>query len=155
MKAFTFSLDRVLRWRITSLKMEQAQLEKIRFSLEQARTESGGLEQSFSKAGQATSGCALLTGADLHALDSYTARLAREIELVRLRMVSISAAIAKQMLVVSGCDRNVRLLERLRVRRQAEWQTEMNRETDTQSGEFTSSQWLRTKRDAAESGEPE
>jgi hypothetical protein len=98
---------------------------------------------------------ALLTGADLHALDSYTARLAREIALVKLRMVSISAAIAKQMVVVSGCDRNVRLLERLRVRRQAEWQTEMNRERTRNRGSSRPSQWLRTKQDAAEPGEPD
>ena len=155
MKAFTFSLDLVLRWRMTSLKLEQARLEKIRSSLEQARTESGDLEQSFSKAGQSTIGSALLTGADLHALASYTARLVKEIAQVKLRMVSISAAIAKQMVVVSGCDRNVRLLERLRVRRQAEWQMEVNREADTQSGEFKASQWLRTKQDAAEPGEPD
>ena len=155
MKAFTFSLDRVLRWRVTTLKLEQAQLEKIRSSLEQARTESGNLEQSFSKAGESTIGSALLTGADLHALNSYTARLVREIALAKLRIVTISAAIAKQMVVVSGCDRNVRLLERLRVRRQAEWQMEVNREADTQSGEFTASQWLRTKQDAAEPGEPD
>jgi flagellar export protein FliJ len=154
-KAFTFSLDRVLRWRITSLKTEQVRLEQIRFSLEQARTETGDLEKSFSNAGKSTSGNGLLTGADLHALDSYTARLVREIALVQLRMASISEAIAKQMLVVSDCDRNVRLLERLRVRRQAEWQTEMSRETDTQSGEFSASQWLRTKRDTGEPGEPD
>ena len=155
MKAFTFSLERVLRWRVTSLKAEQQRLDQIRFSLEQARTENGNLAQSFSMAGQSTIGKALLTGADLYALNSYTSHLVREIAVVKQRMESIAEAIAKQLLVVSGCDKNVRLLERLRDRRQAEWQTEMNRELDTQSGDFSASQWLRTKRDAVRPGEPD
>ena len=154
MKAFAFSLERVLRWRITSLRTEQLRLEQIRFSLEQARTANAGLAQSFSEAKQSAGSGTLLTGADLYALDSYTARLSREIALGNQRMSSISETISRQMVVVSGCDRNVRLLERLRDRRQAEWQIEMNRERDAESGDFSASQWLRTRQDEAPPAEP-
>jgi len=153
MKAFTFSLERVLRWRNTTLKTEEVRLEQIRLSLEQARRATASLTLSFSTAGQSTSGHALLTGADLSVLNSYTARLSREIVLGNQRMASLSEAIAKQMLVVSGCDRNLRLLERLRERRRAEWQTEMNRELAAETGDFSASQWLRNKRDAAPLGD--
>ena len=153
MKAFAFSLERVLRWRITSLRTEQLRLEQIRFTLEQARTANAGLAASFSAAKQSAGSGALVTGADLYALDSYTARLSREIALGSQRMLSISETIAKQMLVVSGCDRNVRLLERLRDRRQAEWQIEMNREADSEAGDFSAGQWLRTKQNAAQPAE--
>jgi flagellar biosynthesis chaperone FliJ len=155
MKEFTFSLERVLRWRITSFRKEQLRLEQIRFSLEEARAANASLAESFSAAKESAGSDALLTGADLYALDSYTARLSREIALGNQRMSSISETIAKQMVVVSGCDRNVRLLERLRDRHRTDWQTEMNRETDAQSGDFSASQWLRNKQTAAPSGEPE
>jgi len=155
MKAFAFSLERVLRWRLTSLRTEQLRLEQIRFSLEQARTANASLSQSLSAAKQSAGSGALLTGADLYAVDSYADRLSREIALGNQRMSTISETIAKQMVVVSGADRNVRLLERLRDRRQAEWQIEMNRELDALSGDFSASQWLRTKQNAVPSGEPE
>ena len=155
MKTFTFSLERVLRWRNTTLKAEEGRLEQIRFSREQTRTANASLALSFSTAGQSVSGNPLLTGSDLYALNSYAARLSREIICGNQRMASLSEAIAKQMLVVSACDRNVRLLERLRERRKAEWQTEMNRELATESGDFSAGQWLRNKRDAAASGEAE
>jgi len=155
MKAFTFSLERVLRWRNTTLKTEEARLEQIRLNLEEARRAKASLALSFSTAGQSTIGHALLTGADLNALNSYTARLSREIALGNRRMASLAEAIAKQMLVVSGCDRNVRLLERMRERRQAEWQTERNRELAAESGDFSAGQWLRNKRDAAPPGDPD
>src|SRR5579863_6135615 len=118
MKTFAFRLERILQRRITSLKTEEMRIEKLRFSLELASMDNEKLVHALSRAKQSTGGQALVKGADLHALDSYSIRLAKEIALGNNKMSSLSEAIAKQMLVVSNCDRNVRLLERLRVRRQ-------------------------------------
>lgn len=146
MKAFTFRLERVLQWRITSLKMEEMRLEKIRFGLKLARLDNETLAQAFLQAKRSTGTQTLVKGADLHALDSYTTRLAKEIALSNRKMSSLSEAIAKQMVVVSNGDGNVRLLERLRDRRREEWKTDMNRELDALSADFSGSQWLRGRR---------
>lgn len=146
MKTFTFRLERVLEWRITSLKTEKIRLEKIRFSLALARMDSETLAETFLQAKRSTGTQTLVKGADLHALDCYTARLAKEIVLSNEKMSSLSETIAKQILVVSNCDGSVRLLERLRDRRQKEWKTDMNRELDALAADFSGSQWLRGRR---------
>ncbi len=148
MKAFSFSLERVLRWRMTTLKTEQVRLEGIRFHLEQARIEKEKLSQSLADAKQSISGQGLLTGADLRNIDSYAARLGKQVELTDRKMSSLSEAIAKQLLVVSGADRNVRLLERLRERRVAEWQAGMNKESEEESSDFSAAQSQRGKNDS-------
>lgn len=152
MKTFAFRLERILQWRITSLQTEEMRVEKLRFTLELASMEKEKLVQVLSKAKQSTGNQTLVKGADLHALDSYTIRLAEELALASKKMASLSEAIAKQMLVVSNCDRNVRLLERLRDRRREEWQTEMNRELDALSADFSGGRWLRGRRDAQRLG---
>jgi hypothetical protein len=149
MNAFRFRLERILHWRITSLKVEEARLEHIRFNLEVARAEREKLASAFVASKQSTGQQVLLRGADLHALDSYEGRLRTEIALAIAKMASLSEAIAKQSLVVSGCDRNVRLLERLRARRRLDWQKEANRELDELASDFSAGQWLRQKRDAS------
>jgi hypothetical protein len=152
MKTFAFRLERILQWRITSLQTEEMRVEKLRFTLELASMEKEKLVQALSKAKQSTGNQTLVKGADLHALDPYTIRLAEELALASKKMASLSEAIAKQMLVVSNCDRNVRLLERLRDRRREEWQTEMNRELDALSADFSGGRWLRGRRDAQRLG---
>jgi len=152
MKAFLFSLEQVLRWRMTTLKTEQVRLEGIRFHLEQARIEKLMLSQSLSDAKQSIGAQGLMTGTDLRNIDSYTARLGKQVEQANQKMSSLSEAIAKQLLVVSGADRNVRLLERLRGRRLAEWQMEMNKESEEQSSDFSAGQWMRGKRDSGSAG---
>jgi flagellar FliJ protein len=147
MKAFSFSLEQVMRWRMTTLKTEKVRLEGIRFHLEQARIERLKLSQSLSDAKQSIGSQGLLTGADLRNIDAYTGRLGKQVELAGQKMSSLSEAIAKQLLVVSGADRNVRLLERLRERRLAEWQTEVNKESEEQSSDFSAGQWQRGKSD--------
>jgi hypothetical protein len=152
MKTFAFRLERILQWRITSLKTEEMRIEKIRFRLELARVENEKLVQVLLRAKQSTGNQTPVKGADLHALDSYTIRLAAEIALAEKKMSALSDAIEKQMLVVSDCDRNVRLLERLRDRRREDWQTEMNRELDALSADFSGGRWLRGRRDAQRLG---
>lgn len=152
MKTFAFRLERILQWRITSLKTEEMEIEKIRFSLELARMDNEKLVQALSRAKQSTGNQTIVKGADLHALDSYTIRLAKEIALANKKMSSLLEAIANQLLVVSNCDRNVRLLERLRDRRREEWQIEMNRESDALSADFSGGRWLRGRRDAQRLG---
>jgi hypothetical protein len=143
MNAFTFRLERVLHWRITSLRLEEARLKQTRATLEVARTERERLSHALSQAKQQTE--TFLTGADLLALDRYAASLDKQVALSDQRITALSEATAKQTLVVARCDRDARLLERLRCRRLAEWQTGINRELESQMSDFSGSKWLRAR----------
>jgi hypothetical protein len=155
MKAFSFRLERILSWRIASLKAEGTRLEQIRYSLELAKTEKENLALAISQATRSTSSDRIIRGTDLHLLATYAERLNREMILASQKIATLMEAVTKQLLAVSSCDRNVRLLERLRGRRREEWQADMNRELDELSAEFAGGQWQRTRRDPVRSAEPQ
>src|ERR1700722_10018144 len=129
MKSFAFRLERVLQWRTTSLKTEKAKLEPIRALLEDARIERETLAQALFQAKQAAYRNPL-DGAALQALDSYAAWGDRQLTLLGGKILGHEQSVDKQNQVVVHCDRNVRLLERLRSRRKVEWLGEHDRELD-------------------------
>jgi len=142
MKTFAFRLERVLHWRATSLKVEKAKLEPIRARLEHARAELEKLVQALYRAKQ-TAREHPVSGADLQALESYSAAVEREIGLMGGNIVGHEQAVEKQKQVVAVCDRNVRLLERLRSRRKVEWQSEHDQELEALSSDYSAAQWSR------------
>ena len=148
MKTFAFRLERILSWRVSSLKTQELKLEQLRCSLELANLEKEKLALALSQAQQSTETHSALLGVDLHALAAYRERLNRETLVASQNIAAIGESIAKQALVVAGCDRNVRLLERLRDRRREEWQAGMDRELDELSADFAGGQWMRIKRDS-------
>jgi hypothetical protein len=150
MKAFTFRLDRVLDWRTTSLKMEEAKLEPLRVSLEEVRVEDERLTQAVLRARQTTQSQQSLSGADLQALAFYALRMDKERVLLAAKIAVREEAVRKQKEVVFTCDRNVRLLERLRGRRKVEWLEENNRELDALSDDYSAAAWLREQKDAVQ-----
>jgi len=150
MKAFTFRLDRVLDWRTTSLKMEEAKLEPLRVSLEEVRVEDERLVQAVLRARQMTHSQPSLNGSDLQALAFYAVRMDKERVLLADKIAVHEEAVRKQKEVVFTCDRNVRLLERLRGRRKVEWLAENNRELDALSDDYSAASWLREQRAAGQ-----
>jgi flagellar export protein FliJ len=148
MKAFAFRLGRVLDWRSTSLKMEEAKLEPLRASLDEVRIEDQRLAQAVLNARQTTHSQHSLNGADLQALASYAVRMDEERALLADKIAVHEEAVRKQKEVVFTCDRNVRLLERLQGRRKVEWLEENNRELDSLSDDYSAASWLREQREA-------
>jgi hypothetical protein len=89
-----------------------------------------------------------MNGADLQALDAYAVWVERELALMGGKISAHEQAVEKQKLIVSNCDRNVRLLERLRGRRKLEWQGENDRDLDALSADYSAAHWLRERQDA-------
>ena len=71
MKAFRFSLNRVLDWRQTELTTEEAKLENLRAEQRAARTDLEDLPRLRAEAQAKVSGTPVLQGRDLAGLESF------------------------------------------------------------------------------------
>ncbi|MEP7353496.1 MAG: flagellar FliJ family protein [Acidobacteriota bacterium] len=121
MKKFAFPLDRVLAWRRTQVRLEEAKLE-------QAHTQLRTLQQKIENLAQERDSARLqlfsshgATGAEFQALEPY--RAASEAEGARLTnsLEPARQAITTQVQVVVERRRDVKLLERLREKQVQVW----------------------------------
>jgi flagellar export protein FliJ len=132
MKRFDFPLSRVLEWRRTQARIEEAKLERayaavgrVERQIEQARAEQSRAEEALLAAGSTT-------GAELAAFASFKKSVAAEC--VRLEQAAQAARqrAAVQMEAVTKARREVRLLEKLEQREQTAWDAAYAREIEAQ-----------------------
>lgn len=143
MKGFRFRLDRVLAWRQTQLSVETAKLEGL---LSQKRA----LEEQKQKvirdcaATQALLGeTVFLRGVDLARVEAARIWAQREERRLASRLNETGRAIEDQRSLVAGATHRVRLLERLRDRRQAEWEAASEKEIEDLGADLAIAKWRR------------
>jgi len=142
MKAFAFRLEPVLRWRTSQLNAEKAKLESLRMRVEQARAEKQKLLEAVLREKQQASRQSI-SGSELQRLDAYAHWADEESARIEVKIRAYQEDVQKQTQVVTDCDRNIRLLERLRARRKQEWQEETDRELESLASDFSAAQWSR------------
>jgi hypothetical protein len=142
-KTFQFSLERVLGWRQTQQTMAEAAL--ARLLVEHRNTEQARIDLKTRRVtAQLTVAKAPATqGIELEKLERLGVWSNREDRRLAARLLELQKAIADQKRVVAEAARNVKMLERLRTRRHAEWKAEMNHELETLTGEWAVTQWRR------------
>ena len=130
MTSFRFPLEKVLSWRRTQLEIEQARYgQKVAAvaALDHARAE---LEASGIQAEAQVRGWNRVAGSDLAALGGFRRAVrVKEAQVAKRRAESAQAADAHLKLVLEAQGR-CRLLERLRERRQAEWNAANERDLE-------------------------
>jgi hypothetical protein len=143
MNTFQFPLQRALDWRRTQLKLAEARVEQQLAALagiDQARAELDAMgHRTEVEVRQFQS----LEGGDLSALGSF--RLAIKVrgrELVAKRVECQNELAARQAVMLEA-RRRCRLLERLKERRWAEWQSAAGRELDELAADSYLAQWAR------------
>jgi hypothetical protein len=146
MKAFHFPLDRVLRWRETKLKLEEARLEGLKAALRSAQQARDDLPRSRSAAQLAVGQAPVVLGRDLAELERFHVWTVCEERRLATRMTELQRAIEEQIRTVTEARRHVRLVERLKARRYESWKAEATRETENLAGESAISQWRRLSR---------
>ena len=130
MKAFHFSLERVLEWHAAQLLVEEAELRRIgaqavaleraAVSLDEART-------------AAENGVRLLTpisGSDLKALAAYRLTAEKRRQMLLEKLIETQKQVVAQRGRLMEARRKHRLVEKLRERRLTEWTMESNREIE-------------------------
>jgi len=143
MKAFHFSLERVLEWRRTELSLEEAKLQKLnaqRLALDAARAE---LVRRGLEAHRNVSSALSVRGQALAELEAYRRWAVREESALAARTAELQLAINRQSRAAVEADRKVRVVERLRERRHREWDALAQHELEEMAAEAALARWRR------------
>jgi hypothetical protein len=134
MKKFEFRLDSALRWRDTQLQLERGKLNallseeaKLRDSLETLASERRSALQCLAKE--------QLFSLDLRSLSSYLVGAEARATMLQEQIRNRSQSVAEQRDRVVHAERNVKLLLKLRQKRQLEWKTGVEREIEANAEE--------------------
>jgi flagellar export protein FliJ len=143
MTAFRFPLQRALDWRRTQLELAEARVEQQLASLaaiDQARTSLDAIGQGAETEVRRFTG---LVGGDLSALGSFRLALKGRARDLAVKRVECERELAARQAAVLEARRRYRLLERLKERRRAEWQSAAERELDELAADSYLAQWSR------------
>ncbi len=144
MKKFHFPLDRVLDYRTTQVRIEEARLENLHAELHQVKAREAAIQAECEEAQTALATAASVTGVEFAALEHYRRAAANQSARLLQARMDVNRRIAQQMQTVAQRRRDARLLERLRERRVSEWKYAFDRETQQQAEEAFLARWNAT-----------
>jgi len=143
MNAFHFPLEKVLELRRQQLKVEEAQFRRHLRTLADIDRRRAEYEAAGAAAETQVRGWDPLFGRELHALGVFRLHTKQqELSLARPR-AECQQAIAGQQKAMLEARRRVRLLERMKERRLAEWQAAADREIEQLASESYLAGWVR------------
>src|SRR5665213_176292 len=143
MKIFRFPLQRVLEWRALQLRVEEEKLAGLQHqltSLLQLR-EKLSAERTRSQSQLSVSGTA--AGSDLQSWALYQARLLKQQELLKARLLQCEKLTLEQRQRLLKARTDHRVLERLKERRWRQWVYLNDRELEDTAAEVYLSKWNR------------
>ena len=143
MKTFRFRLDRVLDLWTNQLKAEEAKLEQLWVRRKELENEIESLDASVEQARSSTQSRQFVQPSDLIALELFNRRVDREREEAFARLRAHDEMVEKQRQAVVEARGKVRLLERLREKRKADWQSAADKELEELAADFAGAQWMR------------
>lgn len=143
MLRFKFRLETVLGWRRLHLELEETKLQRLFEELRQVDLAEDRLDAEKADADRAVLYSASVKAQDLAALDRHRLHVAREKERLRKERADCRRRITAQQQQVVKAERDVRLLEKLRERRLADWQTAADREQEALASELFLARWHR------------
>jgi flagellar export protein FliJ len=131
LKAFHFTLERVLEWRAAQLLVEEARLRPLSELVAAIQLTITTLEQEEDKARHGT----YVDGWELKALEAYCGQTAKQKQALRARLVEAQKQLIAQREKLLVARREHRLIEKLRERRVTEWVAESNKEVEQNASE--------------------
>jgi hypothetical protein len=143
MSGFQFKLQRVLSWRESQLSIEEAGLERLRFELTTVETALQELESREAKEVELIQCDRSLKAGDLASIANARKWVVFERKRLQAHGADCVRRIELQTAALMETRRKVRLMERLKERRQASWTQEENRALDDLAGESAIASWRR------------
>jgi non-ribosomal peptide synthetase component F len=128
MKAFQFRLGSLVRIREMQLRREESTLEQLFAQKARIQSDLESLQQLLTESWNASKNRRTLLSSDLSAMSAVEEQFRREEPRSRIRLIAQEELISKQQSVVVEIRRNLRLLEKLELKRRQEWQIEADRE---------------------------
>jgi flagellar export protein FliJ len=140
-KRFEFRLQSVLNWRSRQLEIQESRLQALLGELAGLDAALGRIDAETREAERE----AVASGdsQELASLDRFRARQRRERERVLAQRAACERRIREQRERVVEARRGVRLLERLRDRKLADWHATAAKELETVAAESFLSRWQR------------
>lgn len=135
MTQFRFRLERVVAWRQTQLELAEQRFERQTAAAAELDRARAGLDAAGVRAETAVRQWDAVTGSDLAALDGFRRDLRRRQKDLDARRTAARREMDEGRAAMLEARRRCRLLERLKERRQAEWNAEADRETEQLAAE--------------------
>lgn len=143
MRRFRFRLESVLGWRLIQLELEETKLQKLLEELRRLESQQEAFEAAKAQAERSVYASAVLEAHELRALEAHRVHITSEKKRLQARQADCAARIAAQREAVRKAEQNLRLLEKVKQRRFAEWAREVDKEQESLAAEVFLSQWQR------------
>ena len=141
MKPFCFRLEKVLAWRRTELELEQYKMRLLCVELEEIEQSRARLTAERMVAQREILRARRIDGADLNAHASRLVYLDGRERALLSRRCEQEQRIAEAHKRLLEAQRRLRLLEKLKAGRHAQWRTELNREIEAFAAESHLARW--------------
>ncbi len=135
MKKFSFPLDRVLSWRQTQTRLEEANLERLTAEFRSLELRDAALQRSVREAGVKLTSAGFAFPSEIGALEHFRVSANAQCRHFAISRVALEKKIALQTQVVIQRRRDAHLLERLRDSRLTQWRSAAAREVEQQAEE--------------------
>jgi hypothetical protein len=140
---FQFRLQKVLEWRRTQLGLEEAQYRRQVAALAELDRQRAELESAGATAERQVREWNPLAGGELEALGGFRLHVKRkQQDMVAPRAESCKQLVRQQEIMLAA-RRRLRLLERLKDRRMAEWRAARDKELEELASESYLAKWQR------------
>jgi hypothetical protein len=135
MITFRFRLDKVLAWRRTQLELAEVEFRREAGALAELDRVSTELEAYSVRTEAEVREWSSLSGCDLLALNGFRLQVGRRVKELAVQRIEQARKLAEREQVMLEARRRCRLLERLRERRLAEWQSASGKELEQVASE--------------------
>jgi flagellar export protein FliJ len=143
LKSFQFRLASVVRIRGLQLQSEELKMEKLLATRARIETDIANLQKSLDRSWESNKSQRTLIGSELAALQWFEAGIKKDRVAFNASLLVQDQLIQQQRVVVIKIRRDLKLLDKLREKRHAEWQMESDRELSSLISDISGAQWSR------------
>lgn len=136
MKRFNFPLDRVRRWRLEQLNVEELKLQQLRAELEGLAASKRLIREELSETQRQVLGQVSMQANELETLDAYRLHIRGRIRELENREWERGTKVIEQRARVIEARRQFELLEQLRQKSFGAWKTALDKEQEDLAAEL-------------------
>jgi hypothetical protein len=142
MQRFEFSLEKVLEWRATRLRQEEAKLAALRHQKDAMLRLRAAIETAAGQNAAVIPARSLqITGAELSLLGESARSMKSRLSQIAAQIRECDARIGEQTRAVMDAEREKQLLEALKGTQREEWAYELNREIEAAATALFLGRW--------------
>jgi hypothetical protein len=136
MKRFNFPLERVRRWRLEQLHVEELKLQQLRAELEGLAASKRLIEDELAQTQRQVLGQAHMQSSEVETLDSYRIHIRSRVRVLENCEWERGVKLIEQRARVLEARRQFELLEKLRKESLGAWKTAVNKEQEDLAAEL-------------------